>query len=113
MRLSVCHCLDCQRRTGSAFGVQARFPEGQIVSCEGESRAWQRTGDSGGVVTYQFCPTCGGTVHYRIDTYPGVVGIPIGGFADPTFPAPKVSVYESRAHPWVRMAHAESMEHHE
>jgi hypothetical protein len=25
VRISVCHCLACQRRTGSAFGVQARF----------------------------------------------------------------------------------------
>lgn len=26
VRVSVCHCLACQRRTGSLFGEQARFP---------------------------------------------------------------------------------------
>ena len=25
VRVSICHCLACQRRTGSVFGVQARF----------------------------------------------------------------------------------------
>ncbi|MCZ6616567.1 MAG: aldehyde-activating protein, partial [Gammaproteobacteria bacterium] len=25
IRVSVCHCHACQRRTGSVFGVQARF----------------------------------------------------------------------------------------
>ena len=25
VRISMCHCHDCQRRTGSVFGVQARF----------------------------------------------------------------------------------------
>ena len=29
------------------------------------------------------------------------VGIPVGAFADPTFPAPTVSVYEERMHQWV------------
>ena len=26
LRLSICHCLACQRRTGGVFGIQARFP---------------------------------------------------------------------------------------
>jgi hypothetical protein len=47
VRISVCHCLACQRRTGSAFGVQA------------------------------------------------------GAFADPGFPAPRVSVREERRHSWL------------
>ena len=28
MRVSVCHCLACKRRTGSAFSYNARFPRG-------------------------------------------------------------------------------------
>lgn len=29
------------------------------------------------------------------------VAIPVGAFADPAFPAPTVSVYETRMHGWV------------
>jgi len=31
--------------------------------------------------------------------------IPVGAFADPGFPAPAVSVYESRLHRWVLPPH--------
>ncbi len=36
VRVSVCHCLECQRRTGSVFGVSARFPKDR-VAVEGTS----------------------------------------------------------------------------
>jgi Co/Zn/Cd efflux system component len=39
VRVSICHCLACQRRTGSVFGVQARFDAGQ-VTIEGASRQY-------------------------------------------------------------------------
>lgn len=47
VRVSVCHCLACQRRTGSVFGVQARFRSGD-VRITGESRAFVREADDGG-----------------------------------------------------------------
>ena len=34
---------------------------------------------------------------------PEAVGVPVGAFADPAFPAPRVSVYEERRHAWVGM----------
>ncbi|ACG79854.1 conserved hypothetical protein [Phenylobacterium zucineum HLK1] len=101
-RISVCHCLDCQRRTGSAFGVQATFAQDQ-VAFEGEAREFTRHGDEGHWMTAAFCPACGGTVWYRIERRPGMVSVPVGGFADPGFPEPRVSVYEARRHPWARI----------
>ena len=29
-RVAMCHCLECQRRTGSTFGVQAFYPRAQV-----------------------------------------------------------------------------------
>lgn len=102
VRISICHCLACQRRTGSVFGTQARFPEDQ-VSIEGEGKTYERIGDSGKAIRYVFCPECGSTVYYRLEAAPGVVAVPVGAFADPSFPMPRVSVYESRRHGWVRL----------
>jgi hypothetical protein len=101
-RVSVCHCLDCQRRTGSAFSAQATFSEEQ-VSLQGEAREFTRHGDEGYWGRFSFCPTCGGTVWYRIERRPGMVSVPLGGFADPAFPEPRFSVWEARRHPWVRI----------
>lgn len=99
LRISMCHCLACQRRTGSVFGAQARFPR-DGVTIEGRSTAYVRTGDSGGRVTFHFCPECGATVYYLLEQQ-DVIAIPVGAFADPAFPAPRVSVYEARRHEWV------------
>lgn len=111
VRVSACHCLTCQRRTGSALSVQARWPAEQ-VTITGQSTAWSRTADSGLSVTYHFCPACGSTVHYMTDHMPGLVAIPVGAFADPSFPPPRFSVWEQRKHVWVEIA-GDAVEHYD
>ena len=100
VRVSICHCLACQRRTGSVFGEQARFHR-EGAEIKGESSTYLRVGDSGGRITFHFCPKCGSTVHYMLDGRPELIAIPVGAFADPTFPSPRFSVYEDRKHSWV------------
>ena len=102
VRVSVCHCRACQRRTGSAFGVQARFACDQIA-IEGRSKTYRRTADSGNQVSFHFCPDCGATVYYRLDPMPDMIAVPVGAFADGTFPAPGVSVYEARQYEWLQL----------
>ena len=102
VRVSVCHCLACQLRTGSVLGMQARFARGD-VRVEGRATEYSRTADSGRTLVFHFCPDCGSTVHYHHSENPDVIAIPVGAFADPGFPAPKFSVYESRKHPWVEI----------
>lgn len=102
VRISVCHCLDCKRRSGSAFAAQARWPTAQVTT-SGEAREWSRTGDSGATATFHFCPHCGSTLWYTIDDMPGILAIPIGAFAEPAFPQPEYSVYEDRKHAWVEI----------
>lgn len=107
-RVSICHCLSCQRRSGSVFAAQARFPA-RDVTIEGRSTEFVRVGDEGGRAHFHFCPDCGTTVYYVAESDPDSVAIPVGAFADPTFPSPGVSVYENRMHAWVRVP--EDIEH--
>lgn len=102
VRISVCHCLACQRRTGSVFGQQARFRREDVVVA-GDSTRYTRTGDEGTRCTFHFCPHCGATVYYEPEGLPDFISVPVGAFADPGFPSPKVSVYESRKHGWVQV----------
>ncbi len=103
VRVSMCHCFACQKRTGSVFGVQARFAS-EGVRVEGNAAEYVRNGDSGGRVTLRFCATCGSTVCWELDGLPGFIAVAVGAFADPEFPAPKIAVYEARRHPWGEMA---------
>ncbi|MCX2864860.1 GFA family protein [Paucibacter sp. PLA-PC-4] len=100
VRVSICHCLACQRRTGSVFGEQARFRR-ENVSLSGRSTLYVRVGDEGSRVTFHFCPHCGATVYYEPEGLEEFLAIPVGAFADQSFPSPSVSVYEERMHGWV------------
>jgi hypothetical protein len=106
----MCHCLACQRRTGSAFGIQARFPADR-VRIEGRSIAYVRISDDGEARTFHFCPECGATVFYRLATVPDAIAVPVGAFADPEFPSPTVSIYETRRHSWLTLP--APMEHYD
>jgi hypothetical protein len=111
-RISICHCLECQKRTGSVFATQARFPREQ-VTIEGRSTEWKRRGDSGGEpATFHFCPVCGSTVCWAAPGAPELVYVAVGAFADPSFPPPYVSVYEERQHPWALAAGQLPLEHY-
>ena len=102
IRVSVCHCLACQRRTGSVFGAQARFASSS-VTITGATKEYVRVGDEGSRATFRFCPECGSTVFYTAEGLEGSIAIPVGAFADPKFPSPTFSVYEERMHSWVSM----------
>ena len=79
--------------------MQARWPRAQ-ARIEGDASEYVRVSDEGGEQrSFFFCPHCGATVYYGTD--PELVAVPVGAFADPSFPAPRVSVWEDRMHPWV------------
>lgn len=109
-RISLCHCPLCQKQSGSAIAIQARFPKEQ-VTIAGKSKVWEfpikgaepvsyRNCASGGA-KFHFCDSCGSTVYYTSNLDSARIGIKIGTFADPSFPAPKVTGFEEYSHPWV------------
>lgn len=100
LKVSLCHCLECQKRTGSTYGVAAFFQK-SAVSITGESIVYERQSDSGHPVRHHFCGTCGSTVYWYPQRMPDRVAVAVGAFADPCFPAPDQSVHTERMHPWV------------
>ena len=114
VRVSVCHCLNCKKRSGSAFAVQARWPNAQ-VTIEGESKTFVIVADSGNRATFHFCPDCGSDVYYEIDgkfddKFNDLIAIPLGAFDDPFFGSPAYSVWEQRKHDWLAIT-GDQVEH--
>lgn len=105
----MCHCLNCKRRSGSAFSLTARWPA-ERVTLEGAAHEYRLTGDEGSTATFRFCPSCGATVTFDSDGMPGMIAVPVGAFADPTFPAPTVSVYAVRRHAWMPAVTADDLD---
>jgi hypothetical protein len=55
--VGACHCTECQRRTGSPFGVSTYFLKEQVRT-EGPSKVYVRGSDSGRKIEIHFCPDC-------------------------------------------------------
>jgi hypothetical protein len=100
--VSICHCLACQRRTGSAFGMQAAFRPSQ-VNVVGRFADYTRISDEADAKphAFHFCPECGSQVFYTEPDEPDLIVVSVGSFADPSFPPPTESGYDNRRHPWV------------
>ena len=98
-RVSMCHCLACQRRTGSVFSANSRYLR-ERVTASGPATAYVRTADTGNTVTAWFCPTCGSTVYWELSGFPDVIAVAQGMFADPDYPAPTVEVWTQSRHTW-------------
>ncbi|WP_426231869.1 GFA family protein [Pararhizobium sp. DWP3-4] len=100
--VGVCHCLACQRRTGSVFAALAAFAVPYTVF--GTAKDYVRTGDQGARFRFRFCPVCGTNLFHTEEEVDQVsVAVAVGGFADPDFPAPQDSVYTCRRHSWVQL----------
>jgi hypothetical protein len=98
--ISQCHCLDCQKRTGSTYGIGAFFLRSDVAA-NGVFRTHRRASDSGFTVNFHFCPDCGSTVYWEPERRPDVIAVAVGSFADPAFLAPSQSAFNERRHAWV------------
>jgi hypothetical protein len=99
----ICSCVNCQRRSGSVLGAVAYFPKDGVRVVSGQSKTFVRAGESGGKLHQHFCPECGTTLYVDADSMPGLRGVFIGCFADPTFPPPQIATYDRSRHPWVTL----------
>src|SRR4029450_3965270 len=84
--VSICHCLACQRRTGSAFGMQAGFNADQ-VEIAGRFDDYTRISDEADrkAHVFHFCPDCGSQVFYTEPTDPDLVVVSTGACAHTSF----------------------------
>jgi hypothetical protein len=80
--------------------VVGRFSDYARISDETDRK--EHVFDRGG----HFCPDCGSQVFYTEPTEPDLIVVSVGAFADPSFPPPTESGYDSRRHSWVGLPDA-------
>jgi len=82
-RLTICHCTWCQRRTGSAFGVEAPFSQDRIA-ISGEYKLWRSHSDeSGRWLDRHFCPDCGCSIGFTLELRANTFLVDVGSYDDP------------------------------
>uniref|UniRef100_UPI003B51AA4A GFA family protein n=1 Tax=Roseovarius indicus TaxID=540747 RepID=UPI003B51AA4A len=98
--VSLCHCLACQKRTGSAYGIAAFFHKTN-VQVLGPYKTYHRQSDTGFGLAFHFCGDCGSTVFWEPSRKPDMVAVGAGSFGDPHFPGPTQEVHTESRHAWV------------
>jgi hypothetical protein len=99
---AICHCTNCKRRTGSAFGMSAYFNNTEVVKQEGSTVTYAfHNAEQGFDQVRHFCPTCGTTLFWNTSTSPKLIGIAAGCFNDQLTGQPKFSVTDSKRYHWV------------
>ncbi|MGB3847346.1 aldehyde-activating protein [Sphingopyxis sp. YF1] len=94
MRPYACHCHDCQRRSGSAFGIQLGVAEADLV-VEGEVIEGRHVQPSGAVAGIFACPVCLTRLWTTNDQRPGFANLRAGTLDN----SPEI---EPAAHFWIR-----------
>jgi hypothetical protein len=94
-----CHCLDCQKSTGTGHTSNAYFDE-KAVTITGETIGHTVTADSGNEMARYFCPQCGSRLFGRNSGRPGLVSVQIGCLEDNDWFSPQAVLYSSRRHDW-------------
>lgn len=105
-KVSLCHCTDCQRRTGSLFSVAAFFPRERVELPAGTAKTFTRSSASGFDVAFHFCLDCGTSLWWEPDRLPHLIGVAVGAFADRDFPMPEQAVWREDRHHWLELPEA-------
>ena len=83
LRVTICHCAWCQRRTGTAFGTEVVFAADQVAITGPEIARYRHVSDeSGRWLDIEFCRRCGTNLGFTLEAVPGVRTLPAGAFDD-------------------------------
>ncbi len=100
----VCHCTDCKRRTGSAFGLSSYFPRTRVVATDGQTGVYAfRHARCAHDQARHFCVRCGTTLYWTISALPALIGIAGGCFADEGLPEPGYSANHDQKERWLAL----------
>ena len=86
LRITICHCTWCRRRTGTAFGTECVFPVERVTITGASLRSYRDRSDvSGRWLEQDFCAACGSNIGLRLEAAPEIRSLSIGSFDDTTW----------------------------
>jgi hypothetical protein len=97
-----CHCLNCQRQTGSAFVINLLIEADRVERLGVEPAAVDVPRDDGGLQRIFRCPTCQVAV-YSEYSRPEIRFVRAGTLDEPTSVAPDVHIFTRSKLPWVTL----------
>jgi hypothetical protein len=97
-----CHCLNCQRQTGSAFVINVLIEADRVELLEGAPEPVSAPRGGGKKQKIWRCPTCEIALYSQY-TSPRVRFVRAGTLDDPASVAPNVHIFTRSKLPWVTL----------
>jgi len=101
LAVAVCHCVECQRQSGSAFGMSIVVRKEAFRLLHGTLKTFTRAGESGRAVACAFCPECGVRIYHEPRWLDGIFTVKPGTLDDTSFLRPTMEVWTKRKHAWL------------
>jgi hypothetical protein len=98
----VCHCLDCQRLSGTAFRAGIAAPAETFRFLSGTPRQFVKTADSGARRRHAFCGDCGSPVYSCAEVNPRNYTLRLGALRQAAeLGRPARQIWTRRRHHWL------------
>jgi len=99
---SLCHCENCKKRTGSAFGISVYFKNEQIVKYFGETVIYTINNEI--KQERHFCKNCGTTIYWKLSSIPDYIGVAGGCFNADLLPDPVYTLSNDNKFSWLALS---------
>lgn len=96
-----CHCTDCQRQSGSAFGMTLVVDEADFRLTQGELKTFSSESAAGRAKLGAFCPDCGTRIYHKPEWRKGSVSVKPGTLDDTQWLQPTVHLWTNSKQGWV------------
>jgi hypothetical protein len=103
MFVHCCHCLDCQRQTGSAFVLNALIETDRVVLLSGSPVPVSMPTDSGSPHDIYRCPKCQTALWSDYGRRPKLRFVRVGTLDRPSAIEPDVHIYTRSKQPWIAL----------
>jgi len=100
VKTMICSCKNCQRTSGSALSTIALVKRSDLT-VTGDLKEYAYTGDSGGALEINFCPSCGSPVILNFPAMPDIVSVKVGSFDNTDWYKPDISIWTETGQNWV------------
>lgn len=100
-KVMACYCTDCQKQSGSAFGMTLVVSEEDFKLTKGELKTFSSQSEAGREKLGTFCPECGSRIYHKLEARKGMLSLKPGTLDDTSALKPDMHIWTVQKQPWV------------
>ena len=102
-KIIACHCINCQKSSGTGAMQNAVVPSTAVSFTAGKPKVFADTAASGNTLNRYFCADCGSPIYSQRATMPEVMVIKVGSLDDTDDMKVVMNIWTKSARPWMHI----------